>query len=204
MKVIAGSDWQAWIEVQKAATLAGLIDDDLSAAIALLNKYLEGGVPTAIQREAIAYRGTLLQEYGELERAKDDFVAAWRLAEEGYIRFELENTLAEISSKLGDATEADKWYSAALGTGAADPRVAGGGFLLRFLHFRGERGLSGGERQLAEKMVHQGWHLLRVEGALDLSDLKGAARQLVEAQQKQFSADRPPAPQAHAESPEDF
>lgn len=194
MSAITESEWQEWNEVQKAVTQAGLVEDDLSAAIAILNRFLADDLPAALRREVIALRGTLCQEQGDLESAKTDFLAAVRLAAEGYVRFELEDTLAEISRKLGDIQDADNWYTAALETGASDPRVAGGGFLLRFLKFRGVRGLSHEEHQLAKKMAHQGWRLLRVEGEPDLGDLEGTAKQLVEAQRRPFTAERPPAP----------
>lgn len=184
MTEIPESDWKAWIEIQKEAVRAGFMGDEPSAAIAILNRFLESDPAEDIQREAIAFRGTFHLEQGDLTDAKADFLSALRLAKEGYVRFELQDTLAEVSKKLGDAAEADHWYTVALRTGAGDPRVPGGGFLIRFLEFRGQRGLGDEERQMAMKMVQHGWQLLRVEGEPDLDNLAGTARRLVEAQQR--------------------
>jgi len=184
MNEIPEAEWKAWIEVQKAAVRAGLMGDEPSAALALLDQFLETDPAGDIQREAIAFRGTFHQEQGDFASAKADFISALELAEEGYVRFELQETLAEVSKKLGDTDGTDHWYATALRTGAADPRVPGGGFLLRFLNFRGRQGLSDEERQLAQQMVSHGWHLLQVDGEPDLENLEGTARRLIEAQQK--------------------
>lgn len=200
MNMITEAEWQEWNEAQQAATIAGLVGNDFKAAVNILNRYLEDRAPEDLRGEVIAFRGTLYQEHGELERAKNDYLEAWHLAAEDYARFELEDTLAEISKKLDDAQEADRWYSTALATGATDPRAAGGGFLLRFLQFRGQHGLSDHERQLAETMIIHGWQLLQVEGEPVLHDLEEAAGRLLEAQQGPFSAHRPPTPGVDPES----
>lgn len=192
--------WLRWIELQKTATKMWLENEDLPAAIAVLDRYLAEDLPEELRREATAFRGTLYEEQGDFAAAKSDFLSALKFAvEPDHIRFELQDSLAVISRRLRDAKEADIWYRAALQTAAADPRVAGGGFLLRLLKFRGERGLNDEEQQLAQKVIHQSWHLLRVEGEPDLSDLEGTARRLIEAQRGPFSAERPPLPKAYSE-----
>jgi tetratricopeptide (TPR) repeat protein len=192
------TEWLQWIEIQKAATEKGLVGEDLPSAIEMLDRYLAGDLPHDLRREAVAFRATLYQEQGNLAAAKSNFLSALELAVElDHVRFELEDSLAEISKKLGDTEEADKWYVASLRTAAADPRVAGGGFLLRLLKFRGERGLNNEEQKLVRKVVHQSWHLLRVEGEPDLSDLVGTARKLRKAQLGPFSAERPLTPKAY-------
>ena len=176
------SEWIAWNKVQKAATQVGLIEGDLRAAIAILDQFLTGDPSTEVQRELIAFRGTLYEDHGDLSNARSNFIAALKLADEGFVRFELEDALAEVNRRMGRLGEAKKWYLAALCSGAADPRVADGEFLLRLSKFLSDRGLNGEERALAEKMVVQGWRLLHIQGEPDLADIEGAAIHLINAQ----------------------
>jgi hypothetical protein len=189
------TEWLQWVEIQKAATRVWLQEDDPTSAIAAITQYLASEPPQVLRCEAIAFRGTICRESDELLHAKSDFLSALELAEEqNHVRFELEDTIGALSVELGDLKEADRWYSAALQTAAANPRVAGGGLLLRFLELRGEQGFTVEEQQIVEKVVKQSWHLLRVEGEPDLDDLAGAARKLLKAQQGPFSAERPLTP----------
>ncbi len=192
------AQWMEWIEVQKAATRTAFEEENPAAAIAELDEYLAGEHPADLTREAVAFRATLHEEAGDLPAAKEDFLLALSFATEpDHVRFELQDCLAATSTKLGEAAQADKWYSAALRTAASDPRVAGGGFLLRFLRLRGERGLSEEELLIAKQVLQQSWHLLGVEGEPDLTNLKASAKKLVEAQRGPFSAERPLAPKAY-------
>jgi len=139
------------------------------------------------------------QDRGDLHAAKADFIAALESASDrDFVRFELEDTIANVCGELDDSKSTEKWFVAALRTAAADPRVAGGGFLLRFLRFRGARGFSEEERRLVERVVRQSWHLLRVEEQPDLTDLEATCRKLIEAQRGPFSAKRPPTPKVYA------
>lgn len=192
------SEWIEWIELQKSVVKTGFAQGDVPAAIKMLDQYLAGSRPDDLKREALAFRADLFSTEGDLEAAKTDFLSALNLAtERDHVRFELEDSVAGISVEQGDSEEADKWFGAALRTAAADPRVAGGGLLLRLLRFRGEDGLTDEEHALFEQVVRQSWHLLRVEGEPDLEDLEGTAKKLIEAQRGPFSADRPPTPKAY-------
>lgn len=196
-------EWLRWIEIQKLATKEWFQEDNVAGAIEILDRYLASGAGDGcgdLNREAIAFRGTLKEDCGDLAAAKKDFMAALVLAPEpDHVRFELEDSIAGLSVKLGDLEDADRWFSAALQSAAEDPRVAGGGFLIRFIRFRGQKGLTREELGLTKKIIHQSWSLLRVEGEPDLNDLMATCARLVEARKGPFSAERPPAPKAYSE-----
>jgi tetratricopeptide (TPR) repeat protein len=191
------SEWLQWIEVQKSATQTWLLSEDLETAITTLDQFLAFACSMDLQRDAIAFRGSLRKEQGDLEKAKSDFSTALAIAEEyGLETSSLEISLAGIFRLEGALLEAEEWSLRALRTAAADPKIAAGGVLLRFLRLRGEKGLSEDERQLVEKVVRQSWHLLRVEGEPALENLQGTAQKLIEAQGRPSSAEHPPSPKA--------
>jgi len=187
-------EWTEWVEVQKAALREG----ELSAGIGVVDAYLQAEPPLDLRRQALGFRGSLRQEQGALNSAKDDFLAARKLAEKpDFERYTLEQSAAAVSQELGQIEEAERWYLEAMKTAVDDPTTSGASALRRLLERRGDRGLSEEEGALAERVVHQAWHLLRLEGEPDLDDLEGTARKLIEAQRSSFSADRPPAPKTY-------
>jgi len=175
-------EWLSWIETQKKATeiwFAG----DIAAAIELIGHYLSQSRPLDLSRQAIAFRGDLHEESGNLEIARASYLAARELSEKpDYERYTLELSLGSVAEKLGDRRSAGAWYLRALETAFLDGTTSGGSALLRLLELRVEQGLSEEERQLAENVVRQSWRLLGVEGEPSLEDLRRAARKLIEAQ----------------------
>ncbi len=191
------SEWLDWIDVQKAATRLWM-QGDLEAAIAEIDCYLEQEPRLDLKRQAIGFRGSIREEQGDLAAARSDFSAALELSEEpDFERYTLLLSLGGVAERRGDFEEAENWFLAALQTAADDPKTSGAGGLLRLLRLRGRRGLTEQEHRLAEKVVHQGWSLLRVEGKPDCTDLSATAKKLIEAQKGPFSAERPPSPQAY-------
>jgi len=189
--------WAEWFELQRSATQVWF-DGSLAQAIEMLDEFVASEPPQAIKRQAIGYRGSLHNEAGDLHLAKADYLAAWELSEEqDFERYTLEESSAAISERLGRSAEAEWWCRKALQTAAADPKTSGSGCLLRLLKLRGRKGLSDEEHHLAKKVVYQAWHLLRVEGQPDLTDLEATCRKLIEAQRGPFSAERPPTPKAY-------
>jgi tetratricopeptide (TPR) repeat protein len=191
------SEWLDWIEVQKAATRLWM-QGDSEAAVEVIDRYLEQKPRLDLKRQAIGFRGSIHEEQGDLEAAKNDFATAQELSEDtDFERYTLLLSLGGIAERRGFPVEADRWYVAALQTAAADPKTSGASALLRLLRLRGKGGLTEQESRLAEKAMHQAWSLLRVEGEPDLGDLIATAKKLIEAQKGPFSADRPPLPQAY-------
>lgn len=189
--------WLAWIEVQKAATRLWM-QGDSEAAVGVIDRYLEQEPRLDLKRQAIGFRGSIHEEQGDLGAAKNDFSTAHELSEQAdFERYTLLLSLGGIAERRGSFEEADSWYWAALQTAADDPKTSGAGGLLRLLRLRAQRGLTEQERRLAEKVMHQAWSLLRVEGEPDLRDLVATAKKLIEAQKRPFSAERPPSPQAY-------
>lgn len=184
-------DWLLWIEVQKRAT-DEWSTGGIPAAVGIVDGFLSSQLPRDLKREALAFRAMLYEEQGDLTSAKADFLSAVALADEGHVRCELEDSLGLISQRLGELEDAGRWFSSALRTAASDPRVAGGGPLLRLLKVRSEKELTEEEQRLAERVIRQTWRLLRIEGEPDLGDLEGTAQKLIEAQGGPFSAERPP------------
>lgn len=185
----ADSEWLQWIELQKEVAKTWLEEGRPADATIVLDRYLTADLPEDLRREGTAFRAMLHREQGDLAAAKSDFLAALELAEDrDHVRFELEDSIAVISQELNDRKEAGKWYLSALRTAAADPRVVGGGFLLRYLRFRGDKNLTIEEKQLANKVVHQSWRLLQIDGEPDLENLEVTASRLIEAQQHPASS----------------
>lgn len=185
-----------WIEVQKKATEAW-ISGDIDGALELVSQYLAGVQPPDQRRQAIAFRGDLYEENGDLEAAKNDFGLAHDLSEApDYERYTLEIALGSVAKKMGHLEAAESWYLKALETAAVDFTTSGGTALRCLLELRGGLSLSDDERRLVEKVVRQSWHLLRVEGEPNLEDLEGTARKLIAAQDRPFSAERPPSPRS--------
>lgn len=195
--------WTAWFDLQRIATHVWF-EGDLPQAIAMLDEFVASRPPSPIERQAVGFRGSLHEEAGDLQAAKEDFLTALELSEDrDFERYTLEESVAVISERLGDGVEAERWCMRALMTAAADPKTSGAGSLLRLLRLRGEQRLSSEEHQLAKKVVYQAWSLLRVEGEPDLSDLGATAKRLLKAQRGPFSADRPPTPKAYQDPAED-
>jgi tetratricopeptide (TPR) repeat protein len=193
-------EWHNWIEVQKAAVQAWTSGEGVAAALSIFTGFLATGPPLDLQREAYSLRATLQQERGDLQAAKSDLLAALdRATAPDFVRCELEDSLGFVCFKAGELHEAEAWYLTALRTAAQDPRVAGGGLLLRLLRLRGEKGLSEDEQRAVRKVVYQSWHLLRLEGEPDLAELAATARKLVKAQRGPFSAENPPSPRVYSQ-----
>lgn len=166
----------------------------------MLDEFVASEPPLAVKRQAIGFRGSLYDEAGDLHAAKSDFLGALELSQDrDFERYTLEESVAAICQRLRDDVEAERWSLRALKTAAADPKTSGAGALQRLLRIRGDRALIETEQRLAERVVHQAWHLLRVEGEPDLADLEAACKKLMEAQKGPFSAERPPAPRAYSE-----
>lgn len=196
MRKSTSREWVGWVEVQKVAVRVWF-DGDLPAAIEVVNRFLAENPPLDLQRQALGFRGSLEQERGDLQAARSDFLAARGLSEHAdFERCTLEEAAAAASLQLGDLPQAERLYLEALKTAASDPRTSGGGVVLSLLKLRGESGLSEEERTLAEKVIRQSWHLLRVEGEPDLIDLASTAQRVIEAQAGPFSAEKPPTPKA--------
>lgn len=196
MKTQTATDaqWDRWVEVQKQTTQTWF-KGKASEAITIVSRYLDTVGPSDLRREAFGFRASIHQDQGDLLAAKADFLAALELAPtRDYVRCELEDSLGSVCQQLGEVEEADGWFLAALESAAGDPRVAGGGLLKRLLRVRGERGLTPRERNLAVRVVRQGWVLLHLEGEPELVNLVGAADALLKAQGHPFSADHPPSP----------
>lgn len=177
-------EYLPWIEVQKKATeiwIAG----DVAVAIGLINRYLKEAPSIDLRRRALAFRGDLYEDCGNLEAAKADLSSAHKLSNQpDYERYTIELSLGSIAEALGDPEAADSWYLQALETASVDATTSGGSAIRRLLKLRGERMLAEDERHLAERVIRQGWHLLSVEGEPDFQDLKGTARKLIEAQSR--------------------
>jgi tetratricopeptide (TPR) repeat protein len=189
--------WLEWIEIQKAATRLWM-QGNFEAAIGEINHYLAQEPRLDLRRQAIGFRGSIHEEQGDLEAARNDFSRAHELSEEpDFERYTLLLSLGGIAKRRGGFEEAENWFLTALQTAAADPKTSGAGALLQLLQLRGERGLTEQEHRLAEKVVYQGWSLLRVVGQPDLTDLIATAKKLIEAKKGPFSAERPPSPQAY-------
>jgi hypothetical protein len=192
-------EWLQWIEVQKTANEIWM-RKGASAAVAVLDRFLASDPRYDLRRDAIAFRGCIHEDEGDLSAAAADLLSALALAQEfGLERYSIETSLAAVSLRRGDLEAAEGWCVKALRTAASDPKTSGAGALLRLLRLRGPRGLKAEERALVTKVVHQAWSLLRVEGEPDLTDLEGACKTLIEAQKGPFSAERPPAPTPYSE-----
>lgn len=189
--------WLQWIEVQKTFTKTWR-HGDFKRALAQINEFLASDPPSDLWREALGYRAWVYRDLKDSEAAEQDLRAALALAENeaGYVTCEILDSLGFICHRHGKLEEAEAWYLKALRTAAADPRAAGGSLLLRLLELRGQKGFNKRERSLVEKVIRQSWHLLRMDGEPDLSDLTSTAQKLIEATAGSFSADRPPAPKA--------
>jgi len=186
-------EWAKWIEVQKAA----IREVEVSESIQRVEEYLRSEPPVDLRRQALGFRGSLRQEEGELEGAMADFLAARALTEKpDFERYTLEQSAATISQQLGQTEEAERWNVAALETAAADPTTSGAAALRALLTLRAQAGLEPDEEELARRVVRQAWHLLRVEGEPDLSDLHTASEKLLAAQSRAFSVERPPEPKS--------
>lgn len=180
------AEWLYWVEVQKKVTETWA-DGDLAGAIGLIDRYLEGVASSDLRRKAVAFRGDLHEERGDRGAAMADFQLAHSLSEKpDYERYTLEIALGGISEMLGSLKTAEHWYVRALKTASTDPTTSGGTALLRFLKIRRNQGLAEEERLLAEKVLRQSWHLLRVEGEPDFDDLEVTVKKLVAAQGRQF------------------
>lgn len=176
-----------WIEAQKKATETW-ISGDMNGALELVSQYLAGVQLSDQRRQAIAFRGDLYEDAGDLEAAKNDFGLAHDLSEApDYERYTLEIALGSVAKKMGDLEAAESWYLKALETAAVDLTTSGGTALRCLLKLRGGLSLSDDERSLVEKVVRQSWHLLRVEGEPDLVDLEGTAGKLIAAQSRPLS-----------------
>lgn len=191
--------WVAWFDLQQAATQTWF-SGALPRAIKMLDEFLLTRPSLPIERQAIGFRGSLHEESGDLQLAREDFRAAVELCERpDFERYTLEESLAALSERLEDYIEAERWSLRALKTAAADPKTSGAGSLLQLLRLRSGQQLSRKERQIVKKVVHQAWSLLRVEGDPDFADLAATAGKLLNAQQGPFSGDHPPMPKLHQE-----
>lgn len=187
MKRSTEEEERRWIDAQTMA-LNAWTSGDLAGAIELVGRYLAGNPPFDLRRRAIAFRGDLHEDSGDLDAAKSDFNLALDLSKEpDYERYTLELALGAVAKKLGNLEEADSWYRSALETASLDPTTSGGTALRSLLELRGGNEFSEEERQLVAKVIQQSWHLLQMEGEPNLADLQGTAWKLTLAQGRHSS-----------------
>ncbi|MEP7012084.1 MAG: hypothetical protein ABJC13_17300, partial [Acidobacteriota bacterium] len=142
-------------------------------------------LPLDLERQAIGFRGDLRREQNELQGAREDFLLARSLSEEiNFERFTLDLAIGVVSEQLGDTVEAERWFLSALKSAAEVPTTCGVSALEHLTLIRNSFDLRLEERTLAERVVAQGWQVLRLPGDPDLSDLWTAARQVLQAQGK--------------------
>ena len=190
------AEWLAWIEVQKSAVTT-CIEGDLTGAIKIVDEYLLSSPAPDLARQAIGYRGSLRETQGDLIGAEQDFRKAIEMSEHpDYERFTLEDSVAGLYERRGDLETAAWWYVRALETAAKDPTTSGATALRRLLRLRAPGALNQIEQSLAERVVRQAWHLFRLEGAPDFSNLAATLETIIKAHGRPFSADAPPSPKA--------
>lgn len=174
-------EWLDWIEVQRASTLAWAADD-LSEAIVIVNRFLIADPQMDLKRQAIGFRGSLYQELGDLNSAKEDFLGARNLSEQAdFERCTLEQSAGVVSRDLGDKTEARRWFLEAVKTAAADPRADGAGAVLNLLGTQDQKQLSVEERSLCERVIRGCWRISTLQGEPELEDLELAAQKVIQA-----------------------
>ncbi len=178
------AEFSRWTLVQlKAVELSRT--SGLDAAIGEVNSFLAESPPIDLVRQALGFRGDLRSEQDELQAAREDYLVARSLSEEvDFERFTLDLALGGVSEQLKDMREAERWFLEAMKSAAEDASTCGVAALERLQRLRNSLELSLEERLLAERVVSQGWRLLRLPGDPDLSDLWASAQRVKEAQGK--------------------
>ncbi len=173
-----------WTEVQTRVIELSRTSG-FEAAIGEVNAFLGQSPPLDLERQAIGFRGDLRSEQNDLQGAREDYLIARSLSEEvDFERFTLDLAIGVVSEQLGDTVDAERWFIAALESAAEDPTTCGISALKHLSRLRNSFELSPEERRLAERVVAQGWRVLRLPGSPDLSDLWASARRVSQAQGK--------------------
>jgi tetratricopeptide (TPR) repeat protein len=182
---LAGDEaWLAWYdELRKVTELQGR--GDLRSAIALIDHYLASNPAPVIKSDALSFRAIALEDLGNLQAAKRDFLSAHALSQPAsYARYTIELSLADLCRRLQQAYEAQAWYFKALETVAEDSTTSGGSALWRFLDLVGERSLTDRETAICRRVVRQSWELQQLSGEPELEDLRLAADKIRHAESR--------------------
>ena len=136
-----------------------------------------------VRGDALAFRGRLLEEQGQLDDALRDHHAAYALMRQAtYSRYVTELGLGGLYEKTGQPASARTWYLAALTTSLQADDVSCGAALRGCLRARGAGPLTQEERALCEGAARRSWNFLAIPGSPDLANLPGVADTLLRAQ----------------------
>jgi HEAT repeat protein len=154
--------------------VALLASGDVRAAIARIETVVSTD-RGEFKGRALLYRGSIHEEQGRLQSARDDFAEAVRLFEAGsYVRYASELSLGQVCRVLGEPQSASTWYRAALETcDASIEAFSGGSALEGFLSMSPSPTRT--DLTLIRSVITKSWKLLEVSGAPDVTDLKAAS-----------------------------
>jgi hypothetical protein len=164
--------WEKWIALQKK-TFQLTDRKEFSLAIEGLNVFLEQQEPPDLRSEILGLRGDILLKQGDLQGAKQDFLAARDLSEPAtYSRYVLELNIASVCTDLRDSDGAIFWYVKALETVADDPLTSGATAIHGLLDSKAENSLNLHEANLCDQAIRQAWRLFSLPGEPDLTNLQ--------------------------------
>lgn len=178
---MADSLWEEWIALQRDTFR--LIDQrDYPLALEGLNIFLRMPDDPELRSEVIGLRATILEEKGDLQGAREDYLSARALNNpSSYSRYTIELNIAAVSEKLIAGDDAVLWYTKALETVAGDPLTSGAAAIYGLLRCKAEAGLNPSEEKLCAKVVRQAWELFSLPGEPDMVNLQVTLSALADA-----------------------
>ena len=130
-----------------------------------LSHFIETTRDGLARREALAMRGTISTQLGDLDRAEQDLSLALETTPAGtYSRYVIELGLAQVSERRSDATRAARWYRAAIGTLLGGERFSGSVALEGLIRTVGLTGLDSKDEELLRLGCRHSWTVMRLEG----------------------------------------
>jgi hypothetical protein len=180
---------EAWFHVMRRLALL-MIERNFAAALSEVQTFLGGEVGHEWRAEALAFRGDIKEEMGDLRGAKLDFSAARSLVGPGYAKYVHEISLAGICRKQQLIDEAISWYRAAMHTAIEVDKISSGSALSGLLKLQSQAELTTEDREICVRAAKQSWRVLGLPGSPDISGLEKVASLICKAETK------PPRPSA--------
>lgn len=181
LKQSTDGEWLEWISVQRKVLRFETVGW-LDKAVEELDSFLRTRPKFDLASDALALRSVLREKQGERALAKADLLSAHALLPEAnYQKYTIELSIGALCAKQNSTEEAVEWYFRALETASKDFGTSGGSALESLLELRSFASMDGDQQALCLQVVRQAWNLFGLAGEPDVTDLKRAARLLIEA-----------------------
>jgi tetratricopeptide (TPR) repeat protein len=154
---------------------------DLSGAVAVIDRCLESQPISPIKARALAFRGDIKLQLGEIADAKTDYEAAFSIEpSDRYHRYTVAVALGSLSEQQGSHEDAAAWYMRALAEAEVDESEMGGLAIQKLAVLR-KGNLNATEKEACARVAAKAWKAAGLPGSPNIEDLLASAEAIIAA-----------------------